>query len=152
MERSSPHAVTVPGAVDAWCRLLKDFGRMPMADVLQPAIAMAREGYALTPRVAADLGLQRDLLAADPTTRATFLVEGEAPAVGSVQRQPLLADTLEAIACDGKDAFYRHHVLGDGAATICAASAAITLGTGLGARVDTGHRSGCAQLRRSTQA
>jgi gamma-glutamyltranspeptidase/glutathione hydrolase len=92
---------------------LKDFGRMPMADVLQPAIAMAREGYALTPRVAADLGLQRDLLAADPTTRATFLVEGEAPAVGSVQRQPLLADTLEAIACDGKDAFYRGAVAED---------------------------------------
>ncbi|ASY64149.1 Gamma-glutamyltranspeptidase [Sinorhizobium sojae CCBAU 05684] len=113
IERSSPHAVTVPGAVDAWCRLLKDFGRMPMAEVLQPAIVMSRDGYALTPRVAADLSLQRDLLAADPTTRATFLVEGAAPAVGSIQRQPLLADTLEAIARGGKDAFYRGAVAED---------------------------------------
>lgn len=86
---------------------------MPMAEVLQPAIVMSRDGYALTPRVAADLSLQRDLLAADPTTRATFLVEGAAPAVGSIQRQPLLADTLEAIARGGKDAFYRGAVAED---------------------------------------
>ncbi|ACP21506.1 predicted gamma-glutamyltranspeptidase (plasmid) [Sinorhizobium fredii NGR234] len=113
IERSTPHAVTVPGAVDAWCRLLRDFGRMPIAEVLQPAIAMAREGYVLTPRVAADLGLQRDLLAGDPTARATFLVEGEAPPVGSIQHQPLLADTLDAIAHEGRDAFYGGAVAAD---------------------------------------
>jgi len=113
LQRSSPHAVTVPGAVDAWCRLLSDFGRMSMAEVLQPAITMSREGYALTPRVAADMALERDLLAADPTTRATFLVGGAAPAAGHVQRQPLLADTLAAIACGGRDAFYRGAIAED---------------------------------------
>ena len=113
IERSSPHAITVPGAVDAWSRLVRDFGRMQMADVLQPAIAMAREGYVLTPRVAADLALQRTLIAADPTARTTFLVEGEAPAIGDVQRQPLLADTLDAIARSGRDGFYRGSVAED---------------------------------------
>ncbi len=113
IERSSPHAVTVPGGVDAWCRLLRDFGRMQMAEVLQPAIAMAQEGYVLTPRVATDLSQQRDLLAGDFTARATFLVEGEAPTVGYVQRQPLLAETLNAIAHDGRDAFYRGAIAKD---------------------------------------
>ena len=111
--RSSPHAVTVPGAVDAWCRLNADHGRMPMVDVLAPAVAMAREGYAITPRVAADLGKQVGLLAADPAARATFLVDGAAPAVGDVQHQPALADTLEAIGREGRDAFYRGPVADD---------------------------------------
>ena len=111
--RSSPHAVTVPGAVDAWCRLVGDFGRMSMADLLQPAITMAREGYPLTPRVAADLARQRAILASDPTACETFLVDGAAPTVGSIQRQPLLADTMEAIAREGRDAFYRGAVAQD---------------------------------------
>jgi gamma-glutamyltranspeptidase/glutathione hydrolase len=113
ISRSSPHAVTIPGAIDAWCRLLRDFGRMSMAEILQPAIAMARDGYALTPRVAFDLNSQRDLLAADPTTRATFLVDGQAPVAGCLQRQPLLADTLEAIGREGRDGFYRGAVAED---------------------------------------
>lgn len=107
IDRSSPHAVTVPGAVDAWCQLSRDFGRMPLADLLGPAITLAREGYVLTPRVTADLGRQRELLAKDPTARETFLVDGEAPAMGTVQRQPLLAATLEVIAREGRDGFYR---------------------------------------------
>jgi gamma-glutamyltranspeptidase/glutathione hydrolase len=113
IDRSSPHAVTIPGAVEAWCRLARDFGRMPLADLLAPAMAMAREGYVLTPRVAADLAKQRDVLAQDPAARATFLVDGEAPAMGSIQRQPLLADTLAIIAREGRDGFYRGDVARD---------------------------------------
>ncbi len=51
--RSSPHAVTIPGAVDAWTRLVADHGRMSMADILAPAIALAHDGYGITPRVSA---------------------------------------------------------------------------------------------------
>jgi gamma-glutamyltranspeptidase/glutathione hydrolase len=111
--RSSPHAVTIPGAVDAWCRLARDFGRMPLANLLAPAIGLARDGYVLTPRVASDLARQRDLLAKDPMARATFLMDGEAPAMGAIQRQPLLAETLEAIAREGRDGFYRGGVAQD---------------------------------------
>ncbi|MBB2796306.1 UNVERIFIED_ORG: gamma-glutamyltranspeptidase [Rhizobium pisi] len=86
IERSSPHAVTVPGAVDAWTRLVADHGRMPLSEILAPAIALARDGYAITPRVAADISNQRDLLLRDPSTRRLFLIDDQAPPVGSVQR------------------------------------------------------------------
>ncbi|MDR3514695.1 MAG: gamma-glutamyltransferase family protein [Azospirillaceae bacterium] len=107
LDRSSPHAVTVPGAVEAWCRLVQDHGRMSIAELLAPAITIARDGYAITPRVGFDLALQVDLLKANPTASNTFLVDGKAPAVGTIQKQPRLADTLAAIGHDGADAFYR---------------------------------------------
>lgn len=113
IERHSPHAVTVPGAVDAWCRLVADHGRMPMSDVLAPAVAMAREGYAITPRVAFDLAEEVALLQRDPTARATFLVDGKAPCMGDIQYQPLLANTLEAIGKEGAHAFYRGPIAED---------------------------------------
>ncbi|MFG1461954.1 gamma-glutamyltransferase family protein [Xanthobacter sp. DSM 24535] len=113
IERHSPHAVTVPGAVEAWARLIADHGRMSLREVLDPAIRMARAGYGITPRVAFDITGQLDLLRRDPTARATFLVEGQAPAVGTLQHQPLLAQTLEAIGEEGPDAFYRGAVAED---------------------------------------
>ena len=113
IERQSPHAVTVPGAVEAWSRLVADHGRLPLSEVFAPAIALAREGYVLTPRVSHDLAQQADLIRKDPAAAATFLVEGKAPAAGTVQTQPLLADTLEAIGREGPDAFYRGAVAED---------------------------------------
>jgi len=108
--RHSPHVVTVPGAIDAWTRLNKDHGRLPLSEVLAPAIAYARDGYALTPRVAYDLAAQHELLVQDTNATATFLVDSKAPAAGTVQRQPGLADTLEAIGREGHDAFYRGEI------------------------------------------
>ena len=107
IERSSPHAVTVPGAVDAWVRLVGDHGRMSLREILAPAIRMAREGYAITPRVAHDIESQRAMLSADPAARLLFLIEGRTPPVGSLQQQPQLGDTLEAVGEGGRDAFYR---------------------------------------------
>jgi gamma-glutamyltranspeptidase/glutathione hydrolase len=106
IDRHSPHAVTIPGAIEAWSRLIKDHGRRPLKAALEPAIALARDGYAISPRVAHDIGKQRDLLRRDSTARRTFLTDGEAPSVGSVQRQPELAETLEAISREGPAAFY----------------------------------------------
>lgn len=113
IERHSPHAVTVPGAVEAWARLSAEHGRLGLKALLQPAIALAREGYAIAPRVAYDIGNQLDLLVRDETARKTFLVDQRAPAVGSIQTQPALADTLEAIADGGRDAFYRGAIAED---------------------------------------
>jgi gamma-glutamyltranspeptidase / glutathione hydrolase len=113
IDRHSPHAVTIPGAVEAWSRLIRDHGRRPLAAALDPAIALARDGYAISPRIAHDIGKQRDLLRRDPTARRTFLSDGEAPSVGAVQRQPELAETLEAIAREGPEVFYRGPVAED---------------------------------------
>ena len=85
----------------------QDHGRRPLKAALEPAIAFARDGYAISPRVAHDIANQRDILRLDPTARRTFLTDGEAPSVGAVQRQPELAETLEAIGREGPDAFYR---------------------------------------------
>ena len=106
IERQSPHSVTVPSAVDGWDRLLSEHGTKGLGDLLQPAIRYAREGYPIHSRVSVDFALQADILAADENLSRVFLKDGKTPAPGSLHRQPQLADTLEAIARDGRDAFY----------------------------------------------
>jgi gamma-glutamyltranspeptidase/glutathione hydrolase len=113
IDRHSPHAVTIPGAVEAWSRLIRDHGRRPLKAALEPAITLARGGYAISPRVAYDIAKQRDVLHLDPTARRTFLTDGEAPSIGAVQRQPELAETLEAIGREGPAAFYRGPIAED---------------------------------------
>lgn len=113
LERHSPHAVTVPGAVDAWATLVKDHGRMNLSEILGPAIALARDGYPITPRVAYDIGNQVELLSKDQNAAAIFLADGAAPKVGTMQRQPALAATLDAIGREGRDAFYRGEIAGE---------------------------------------
>lgn len=106
LPRHSPHAVTVPGAIDAWDRLLRAHGTRPLGDVLAPAIRLAADGYALTPRVHADWVTNASFLALDPACAAVFLPGGSVPAIGSIHRQPMLARSLEQIARSGRNAFY----------------------------------------------
>ena len=106
IERYTPHAVTVPGAIDAWSQLLRDHGTMGLGELLQPAIRFARDGFAVTERVQRDWTSEVETLSHDPATAAVYLPGGGAPALGSVQRQPLLAAAMERIAEDGRDAFY----------------------------------------------
>lgn len=109
----SPHAVTIPGAVEAWSRLHHDHGRIGLDRILQPAIDVARNGYPIAPRTRFDWLEQRDLLAREDDTRTLFLPGGEPPAVGDIHHQPQLAATLERIATEGADAFYTGAVAED---------------------------------------
>ena len=102
----SPHSVTVPGAIDAWCRLLEDHGRFGIDRVLQPAIDYAENGFALTPRVAHDWNRMTDKLSGDANTKRIFLNGGAAPTVGQQYRLPELAETLKEIAAKGREGFY----------------------------------------------
>ena len=111
--RQSPHAVTVPGAIDAWSQLLADHGTRDLAAVLQPAIRYAREGYAIPSRSHTDWSGSAELLAADPTSARIFLPGGAAPALGSRHCQPELAATLETIAAQGREGFYTGPVAED---------------------------------------
>ena len=113
IEVPTAHAVTVPGAVDAWCRLHADHGSKPLEELLAPAIRSAREGFVLTPRVAHDWARLVDKLALDPVTAARFLPGGRAPRVGERFVQPELARTFEAIARHGRAGFYESWVAED---------------------------------------
>jgi len=96
----------VPGSVagmrEAWGR----FGTLPWSDLLQPAITLARDGFVIGPRHLSSVGSGADVLERFPSTAAVFLPGGQAPAQGSVFRQPDLARALESIAMDGAAAFY----------------------------------------------
>jgi gamma-glutamyltranspeptidase/glutathione hydrolase len=108
--RTSAHAVTVPGAVDAWATLVRDHGSRPLAELLQPAIELAEEGYAVSPRVSADWHDQREILAGSPHAADVFLQDGAPPLAGTLHRQPALARTLRKIAVQGAAGFYQGDV------------------------------------------
>lgn len=112
IETTSVHAVTVPGAIDGWCRLLADHGTMPLTRVLAPAIALAEEGFGIAPRVAVDwAGGARKLTGAG--ARHNLLKDGRPPKVGEVMRSPALAATLKRIVAEGRDGFYKGAVAAD---------------------------------------
>lgn len=103
----SPHAVTVPGAVDAWCHLVTTYGSRDMGRVLAPAIEAAEQGYCITPRVELDWERYAGRVAKYPDAAHYFLPNGRAPKTGERITNPALAATLRRIAGEGRDAFYK---------------------------------------------
>jgi len=113
IDPSGAHAVTVPGAIAAWQRLVADHGTFGFDRLLAPAIRAADEGYPVTDRVARDWRGQVAKLAAGPAAASIFLNNGAAPAAGAVHRQPKLAHALRAIAEKGAAAFYQGWIADD---------------------------------------
>jgi gamma-glutamyltranspeptidase / glutathione hydrolase len=113
----SIHAVTIPGAVDAWCRLHEDYGKLDLADLLEPAARRAEEGYVIAPRVAFDWANNAKRLARHGQTAEVFLPGGAPPALGAKHRQPALAESLRLIARKGREGFYAGPVAEDIVAT-----------------------------------
>ena len=101
-----PLPVTVPGCVDAWFMLHDRFGKLPMAEVLAPAIRYAREGFPLTELIAYYWGLSTRRLSKYKGFKETFMPGGRAPKKGEIFKNPRLAATLEKIVRGGRDAFY----------------------------------------------
>jgi gamma-glutamyltranspeptidase/glutathione hydrolase len=104
--KHSPHAVTIPGAVDAWDRLIQDFGSKTLGELLEPAIRIARDGYPVHPRVALDWRRKIDTISHDPTTSQIFMPGSRTPKAGTIHSQPLLSKTLLHIANQGREGFY----------------------------------------------
>jgi gamma-glutamyltranspeptidase/glutathione hydrolase len=117
----SPHAVTVPGAVEAWAAILKAHGELGLDAVLQPAIRYAEQGFPVAPRVASDWAGEAARLARHAGAAAHYLPGGHAPAIGDRLSAPALARTLRAIAARGPSAFYTGEIAADIAATVKAA-------------------------------
>ena len=107
MPASGPLAVDVPGVVDGWHQLLARFGTMSLAQALAPAIRYARDGFPVQEIIAADWNESALRLAQDAAAARTFLPNGRAPRHGEIFVNPRLAASLERIAADGRDAFYR---------------------------------------------
>jgi gamma-glutamyltranspeptidase/glutathione hydrolase len=106
MPETGPLSWTVSGCVDGWCQMLERFGTMSLAKVLEPAIAYAFDGFAVSPSDATQWQASEALLSAHPGTRRHLLVDGRAPRAGEVMTQPTLGATLSLLAAGGRDAFY----------------------------------------------
>ncbi|MGI8821452.1 MAG: gamma-glutamyltransferase [Chthoniobacterales bacterium] len=109
-----PHGmlpISVPGCVDGWFELHKKFGKLPVKQLLQPAINYATEGFPVSDLVAYYMAKSVPLLSHQPGAFAeTYTSNGRAPAKGEVFKNPALAHTLQIIADKGRDAFYKGEI------------------------------------------
>ena len=101
------HSVTVPGTVDGWAKLVERFGSKTFDHLLAPTIRYAEEGFPVTELVAALWSSHEQLLKNDTVSARTFLLNGRAPRLGELFRNPSLAQSLKEIASQGRDAFYK---------------------------------------------
>lgn len=102
-----PATLTVPGAVASWTEAHQAHGRLPLAKVLESAIAYAGEGFPVTARLASFIDLMKGELVRQAEAAALFLRNGAIPTAGAKLANPDLARTLQAIADAGWDGFYR---------------------------------------------
>ena len=102
-----PLPVSVPGAVDGWFELHERYGRLPMTDILAPAIRYAREGFPVSEVIAHYFERNKQRIGHYPGFAETFMPGGDVPKKGEMFRNPRLANTYEAIANKGRDEFYR---------------------------------------------
>ncbi len=105
-----PLTVSVPGAVDGWFELHARYGRLPMSDVLAPAIAYAENGFPVSEYIAYGWARGANVLKDYPGFADTYMPGGKPPKKGEVFKNPRLAKTYQTIADDGRDAFYKGEI------------------------------------------
>ncbi len=113
-----PEAVTVPGAIDAFCHLSDAEGKVGLDRILAPAIQYAENGVPVAPRVAFDWANDAKVL--QGAARDHFLLNGKVPQVGEVFRAKGQAEVLRRVAKDGRDAFYTGEIADDMIAALTA--------------------------------
>ncbi len=118
-------AVTLPGAIDAFCRLNADWGALGLDRILAPAIRYAEEGVPVAPRVAFDWAEDAPCLQGD--ARRHFLIDGQVPGLGQIFRAPGQAEVLRRIAAQGRAGFYEGEVAEDMIASLRALGGSHTL-------------------------
>jgi gamma-glutamyltranspeptidase/glutathione hydrolase len=123
----SVHAVTVPGAIDAWGAVLAAHGRNGLDRALGPAIRYAEEGFPVAARIAWDWSQLESKLSADPGAVRHYLPRGQAPGEGDVIKLPALGQTLRTIAASGPRAFYEGPIAQDMATTLAGRGSFLTV-------------------------
>ena len=106
MPQKGIYSVTVPGAVAGWDTMRAKFGKLPMSDLMAPAIYYAENGFPVSEVIADAWGRATDGLAAEPYAAKAFLVNGRAPKAGEVFRNPDLGGSFRLIAEKGRAGFY----------------------------------------------
>jgi len=114
--RRGPLPVSVPGTIDGWFALHERFGQLDMPSILKPTIDYARGGHPVAELIAYYWELTVPVLSEYPGFVEQFTIDGRAPKEGEIWKNPGLANTLEAVAEGGRDAFYKGdiaRVIGD---------------------------------------
>jgi gamma-glutamyltranspeptidase / glutathione hydrolase len=104
---TGPLPVSVPGCVDGWFEMHEMFGKLPIKDILQPAINYARDGFPVSEVIAYYLRAGTQSLKDFPNIKETYMPNGKSPAKGEIFKNPRLAVTLDKIAKGGRNEFYR---------------------------------------------
>ncbi|HEY8098848.1 MAG TPA: gamma-glutamyltransferase [Methylobacter sp.] len=99
-------AAAIPGLPAALVHLSEKYGRLPLAESLQPAIRAAESGFAIGEKYRKLLKVRAEVIKKHPPTAQIFLAGGKIPATYSILRQPDLAETLKQLADSGRDGFY----------------------------------------------
>ena len=119
-------ACAVPGMVDAWQEFHARWCSWPLADLLAPAIAFARDGFPVTRELALTFAAAQPMFGKHPGLARAFFGDGPAPEQGEALRQPQLAETLESIAEGGRAAFYEGALAERIARAVCDAGGCMT--------------------------
>ena len=109
----SAHAVTIPGAVDAFCRLSDDWGRLGLEASLAPSIKYAEDGIPVAPRVSFDWSRAASAGVLQDDGKRHFLLNGQAPKPGEIFRASGQAEVLRRIVKEGRKGFYEGEVAQD---------------------------------------
>ncbi|HEU4775128.1 MAG TPA: gamma-glutamyltransferase [Lysobacter sp.] len=109
---NGPWSAGIPGLPAALVHLADDYGTLPLATSLAPAIRIARDGFPIYGRLEKGYATRGKVMERYRGTREVFLADGDPPKVGEILRQPDLARTLELLAEHGHDGFYRGEVAG----------------------------------------
>jgi gamma-glutamyltranspeptidase/glutathione hydrolase len=107
MPQEGIQSVTVPGCVDGWAKLHKKFGKLPWKDLFQPAIYFADHGYPVTELIREAWKEEEEKLGKDQNGKTVFLINGKAPELGQMFRNPQMANAFKLIANEGEAAFYK---------------------------------------------
>jgi len=107
MPQEGIQSVTVPATVEGWSKLLSRLGTKKFSEVLAPAIHFAKDGFPVAELDAEYWKAEEEKLKANPNAAATYLIDGHTPRLGEIFRNPDLAHSLEQIAANGRDEFYK---------------------------------------------
>ena len=107
---AGPLCWSVPGCVDGWDELHKRFGTMSLAQLLEPSIRYAEDGFPVTEVLAGYWRGSEEKLLKYPDAAQTYLPNGQAPRAGEVFKNPNLARSYRALAQDGRDGYYKSRI------------------------------------------